>query len=742
MSAGGPEAVCSSSRRAWSWRSAWDVRVGLLCVCVCVCVVLFGAAAEAKGYKSYQDVLDSGDKADIEAMQAALEKAGYTEDKVALDGMPLVFVWFTAPTNLQNAPPRYLPYGPGTGDPLLGGGPIAVGYWPQGGTFSWSITIGGQEVWTASGTTFTVIVPGLGPPPSSYTADVTYTVAALGCCDAESGLIQTFAGDEDVEGIENGNPEDPEQEDAETCPGVLIGWQGARKAISLSAIPAGFFPEEEPWDLHFWSANITTSGYGGEVEFWTAPEGGEQVTYLSWYGHELGGPWSCNPIPEALWVQGTEIGDVDVTFTVGINDHYFGELHFSDTIKFAVREVGLKAVTFSAPQGGGFHDVCVDTTGAAYGTPHWEDNSDDPANLSHLDGDAEDWDANPADHQYPVCYESGKKMKVTVRFLADPREDFQGATIEGVTDNGNYFLSTEVEQFVEVDGKDYAEVEIESVDPLAANTVDWCHPLVINWTLRAGGRWLEGTSENEMFVTLGAPQCAKLYRTVAYLACGHPYAQNEAEALANTWAMFSQGTGDDEHPADVCAWNEDHRTYDRKLYYWKVANTPQSTTFRLLEDANGNCDAWVNLLQDALLANGVEVIPILVFSYEYPADTNFVVNKVGWDETNPDFPNEPIWKFSQQDIDQSEAGLPGQNMRTPAEKIFAYHHLRKRIIAGPSPDKTYYDPSYGITAKNRASYTARTIAGWGKRLGDGLVHYKKRGIGEVLRFRNPEGWEE
>jgi hypothetical protein len=105
-------------------------------------------------------------------------------------------------------------------------------------------------------------------------------------------------------------------------------------------------------------------------------------------------------------------------------------------------------------------------------------------------------------------------------FLPDPREDFQGPTIEGVTDNGNYFLSTEA-AFVEVGGKDYAQAEIESVDPLDANTVDRCHPLVINWTLQSGGRWLEGTSENEMFVTLGAPQCATLYRTMAHLACSN-----------------------------------------------------------------------------------------------------------------------------------------------------------------------------------------------------------------------------
>ncbi len=216
--------------------------------------------------------------------------------------------------------------------------------------------------------------------------------------------------------------------------------------------------------------------------------------------------------------------------------------------------MGLKSVTFSSAEGGGFHDVYVDTTGAPYDTPHWEDNSDSAQNKGYLDGDAEDWDANPADHQYPVCYESLKKVRVTVLFLANPHAAFDGATIEGgdLIGAGLHFGPTNVD-FVTIGGKDYARAQIESADPLC-NVVDWYNPLEITWTLVAPDRSTAGTSANEMFVTLGAPLCATLYRTVAYLACHNGGAIDTSAALASTWAMFSTGTA----PANVCGWNAAH----------------------------------------------------------------------------------------------------------------------------------------------------------------------------------------
>ncbi len=105
-------------------------------------------------------------------------------------------------------------------------------------------------------------------------------------------------------------------------------------------------------------------------------------------------------------------------------------------------------------------------------TPQWQDNSDSALNQGHLDGDAEDWDDDPADHQYPVCYESGSNLKVTVMFLADPQEDFEDATIEGDGPEGLDFSAEEAD-FVTIGDKDYARVEFESSAAFLASKVDW-----------------------------------------------------------------------------------------------------------------------------------------------------------------------------------------------------------------------------------------------------------------------------
>jgi len=73
-------------------------------------------------------------------------------------------------------------------------------------------------------------------------------------------------------------------------------------------------------------------------------------------------------------------------------------------------------------------------------------------------------------------------------------------------------------------------------------------------------------------------------------------------------------------------------------------------------------------------------------------------------------------------------------MQTPAEKVFAWHFVGERVILQDPRTLKYYDHSYGIAANNAADYTAKTIAGWGKELPDGVVHYRKRVPGETVKF--------
>jgi len=296
---------------------------------VCVCV-LFGVAAEAKVYKSYDDVLKSADKAEIAVMKAALEKAGYGEEKLLLDGAPVVFAWFAAPANLPDAPPRYIPYGVG--------GIIRAGGYPEGGTFAWSCGEWSDE----TGGNSQVLLPGFAL--GSHTAHVTYTVEVEEepvAAGADSGSIIVFAGDLDVQGIDNDDPEDPEEEDPEADPGALIGLDGARREITLTMYPASAFPASQPDDYHYWTAHLSCDPVG-KLEFWDDDDGGNEVTDLSWEGHIVQGQWEGEEIPSTLYVQGVDDGEVTVTFTCHADDHYqIQTAAYTDTVKFAVAELHI-----------------------------------------------------------------------------------------------------------------------------------------------------------------------------------------------------------------------------------------------------------------------------------------------------------------------------------------------------------------------------------------------------------------
>ncbi len=130
----------------------------------------------------------------------------------------------------------------------------------------------------------------------------------------------------------------------------------------------------------------------------------------------------------------------------------------------------------------------------------------------------------------------------------------------------------------------------------------------IKWTLRSEGRVLVEKSVNEVFVTLVAPECDTLYRTVAYLACSNTGAEDEDVALAHTWNLFSTGSG----PADVCGWNDETRSYDRPLHYY-LERGPGGALADLLADGDGQCSAWAELLWESLLVNGVDNgVPVVV----------------------------------------------------------------------------------------------------------------------------------
>jgi hypothetical protein len=165
----------------------------------------------------------------------------------------------------------------------------------------------------------------------------------------------------------------------------------------------------------------------------------------------------------------------------------------------------------------------------------------------------------------------------------------------------------------------------------------------------------------------------------------------------------------------------------------------------LLQTADGNCYAWIHLLRDAVRANGLEVDKILVLPYTFlqkPENSRLVIKEVTWDD-DPTFPDSGAWKYSYEDIGQEPEDLAGQNTRPPDQKVFEYHWLDGWVVVQDPRTLQYYDPSYGMTYESEVDFTTSAVAGWGKEMADGELHFRPvkdpRPQEEKVRFE-PVQW--
>jgi hypothetical protein len=273
-------------------------------------LVLLSWVAEAGTFKSRQDLLESGDNAAIAALEASSRKAGSART-LQPESAQSVFV-FTFPN-------RYVPYG-------AGGNLVAWGI-PDGGTFSWSFGPSGD----------TAHFPG--DALGTTTVSVTYTLN--GASDTADAQVTVFACDVDIDGVADGDPEDPSG--ADTDPGAVIGPIGPRKAITLRPLEAAAFPVSQPADGHFWTVTLTPDP-GGIVQFWDAAQGGNQLTQLSWAGNNMGHPWHGDTVPANLYAQAASTGSTQVKLHAAIDDHSFVPTGaYDDTVLLKVAEARLDA---------------------------------------------------------------------------------------------------------------------------------------------------------------------------------------------------------------------------------------------------------------------------------------------------------------------------------------------------------------------------------------------------------------
>src|SRR5207247_4917181 len=112
-----------------------------------------------------------------------------------------------------------------------------------------------------------------------------------------------------------------------------------------------------------------------------------------------------------------------------------------------------------------------------------------------------------------------------------------------------------------VSGNLYQANNIEVTTAFSANLTAFYDTFDIDWEIsRDGSTWESaGTSSNQIYVSLRNSGPTKLFRTVVNLACSNPGATGAPSAVANTWALFTDGSGG---PSNVKTWN------GRTLYYY------------------------------------------------------------------------------------------------------------------------------------------------------------------------------
>ncbi len=210
------------------------------------------------------------------------------------------------------------------------------------------------------------------------------------------------------------------------------------------------------------------------------------------------------------------------------------------------------------------------------------------------------------------------------------------------------------------------------------------------------------TSENEVFITLDDPAGATDYRTVLYLATKGSLATTESACITDTWANFSG-------PANVHAWDETSKLYLRDLHYYQDSTGHgNTTTAELLDEQDGTCNAWADFLNECFLANNISGSAIATAD-EPGTWWGLGVKNIGFGTPTYD---PGIWGrfcYVTGDLDTGVTGLAGQNMDTPAAKLFNYHRM---VYVGG----TYYDPAYGKTIADNSTakkaYTDASVDAW------------------------------
>ena len=344
--------------------------------------------------------------------------------------------------------------------------------------------------------------------------------------------------------------------------------------------------------------------------------------------------------------------------------------------------------------------LCSGVASFEYAAPHWKDDNNDGEITPPPQG---------ADRRYPIAYTRGATVTIdqfvpalTMDHRSDPPTKIY---YKAIGPGGQEFTI----------GRTDENQPIAAPEPLE-NTIAYHANYPLSWKVSFDGQrvWYDiGSTSHEMYVTLDTPfgqRYETMYHTAVPPALGLSTSEDAIDAI---WSLFMTRTVP----------NKSGQTMG---YYRGVLcsnSFPVTTAAKLIEETNGQCNAWVEFFQGCL---GIHAIG----SFRYEAvlvqvggqrcqglhDAGFLINNHQFTAqstgclTYPYLYNHPcpgIMTFmgpaliaqwltpGVMDI----AGIAGQDNADPAS-VFANHFI---VRVG---NNKWYDPSYGTPSWTGTELTA------------------------------------
>ena len=364
-----------------------------------------------------------------------------------------------------------------------------------------------------------------------------------------------------------------------------------------------------------------------------------------------------------------------------------------DSKSIWLKNIKIKEVSFSGTK---YYELKSDDVSVTYSAPHWLDKNGD--------GDTID----TGEHDYSVAYTRNTKPKLKALFKVPGLPS--DITLKMRAKGSDSIETPEVT--AQISGADVTFPVTESSNAWP-NTVkfynrDDATAFKLDWEIEVGGAWSKvDETKHQVYLTLADPGTTMRQETLFYLSAKN--ADGKTTAAASFTEIWNEFTDRNVKRIDAV-----------QMKYWDPASsTLGSTVAAMLADtnANGNCDAWAQLLKgtcDAIGVGGTSRIEIESLDrcdtgYSLPPDTTGRGGLLVKDWTfnagsapSSCAPYTHLWQTAEL---TDETGAAAQGNANPHSE-FVNHFIVKY-------DGKYYDPSYGTGSfANQAAWENASLGGF------------------------------